>query len=165
MQASSKPQQTMSKKLLVSRHCTHTTLWYATDARFVPIAINNKCGDNDGVMVQDASEQIDLIITADTVVILDDEIIGKPKSEADAMATLRRLSGRSHEVVTAIVLLLPAHKAADYMEEPLTIVRSASTEVRFATLSESDITAYVQTGDPMYSDGMHNNGQQRSRQY
>jgi septum formation protein len=131
----------------------------------VPIAINNKCGDNDGVMVQDASEQIDLIITADTVVILDDEIIGKPKSEADAMATLRRLSGRSHEVVTAIVLLLPAHKAADYMEEPLTIVRSASTEVRFATLSESDITAYVQTGDPMYSDGMHNNGQQRSRQY
>ena len=101
-------------------------------------------------------DDVDLIITADTIVVLDDEVIGKPIDAADAAATLARLSDRSHRVVSAIVLLVPRRRTdatarqARSGDEALTIVASESTEVHFASLSESEIAAYVQTGDPLY---------------
>ena len=91
--------------------------------------------------------------------VLDDEVIGKPIDAADAAATLARLSDRSHRVVSAIVLLVPRRRTdatarqARSGDEALTIVASESTEVHFASLSESDIAAYVQTGDPLYVAG------------
>ena len=75
----------------------------------------------------------DLLLTADTVVLLDDKILDKPVSEEDARDHLHRLSGRSHRVITGIVL-------TDRTE---TIERSVETEVYFAPLTEDDITYYI----------------------
>ena len=75
----------------------------------------------------------DLVITADTVVIVDDEILGKPHDETQAKAMLRRISGRSHQVVTG-VCLVTKDKRREF---------SVSTDVTFRCLTESEIDYYV----------------------
>ncbi len=85
------------------------------------------------------------VLGADTTLEVDGEIIGKPTSPADACATLARLSGRSHRVLTSVAL-------ADEMRcECLTSV----SEVRFRTLSETEIRAYVASGEPMDKAGAY----------
>ena len=75
----------------------------------------------------------DLVITADTVVIVDNDILGKPHDESEAKAMLRRISGRSHQVVTG-VCLVTKDKRREF---------SVSTDVTFRSLSESEIDYYV----------------------
>ncbi|MCC2597529.1 Maf family nucleotide pyrophosphatase [Pusillimonas sp. MFBS29] len=85
------------------------------------------------------------ILSADTTVILDDDILGKPLNAEDAYSMLRRLSGRRHEVRTAVVL---AH--AGELHEAVSI-----TEVHFKALTESEIAAYCATGEPMGKAGAY----------
>ena len=80
-----------------------------------------------------AIHEDDLVITADTVVIVDNDILGKPHDESEAKAMLRRISGRSHQVVTG-VCLVTKDKRRDF---------SVSTDVTFRSLSESEIDYYV----------------------
>jgi len=80
-----------------------------------------------------------IVLGADTEVVLDDHVFGKPRDAADAAAMLRRLSGRTHEVLTAVVIVsntLEAHALS-------------RTEVSFSTLTESEITAYSTSSEPM----------------
>jgi len=77
------------------------------------------------------------ILGVDTLVALDGEIFGKPASEQDAAATLRRLQGRTHEVVSGLALLGPDN----------TQVVHEATEVTFRELDEATIARYVQTGE------------------
>ena len=77
------------------------------------------------------------ILGVDTVVALDGEIFGKPASEQDAAVTLRRLQGRTHEVVSGLALLGPDN----------TQVVHEATEVTFRELDEATIARYVQTGE------------------
>ena len=79
------------------------------------------------------------VLAADTIVTIDDRLLGKPRDDADAAAMLRRLSGRSHEVLTGVAL------ASDRGEPACAIAR---TEVRFAPLSEDEIAWYVASGEP-----------------
>lgn len=78
------------------------------------------------------------VLGADTLVVCNDVILGKPASDADAAAMLGRLSGRTHEVITGVCLI----NGRD--------VRSGveRTTVTFADLSEADIAWYVATGEP-----------------
>ena len=78
------------------------------------------------------------VLTADTTVILHGEILGKPQDLHDAKQMLKRLSGQTHQVHTAVVL---AHQ--DKFMEDVSI-----TEVRLKTLSENEIDAYCATGEP-----------------
>jgi len=79
------------------------------------------------------------------VMVLDDEVFGKPQDHADAAAMLRRLSGRTHEVLTAVVVVSKTHEA-----------RALSrTDVSFSTLGESEIAAYVASGEPMGKAGAY----------
>lgn len=78
------------------------------------------------------------VLGADTEVVLDGEILGKPADRAHGLALLRRLSGRTHEVLTAISLL---HH--DAVHEAL-----AESRVTFTTLSEAEIERYWATGEP-----------------
>lgn len=78
-----------------------------------------------------------LVIGADTEVVLDDEVFGKPVDADDAAAMLRRLSGRTHRAVSTLWCV-----SAD-REEHATCV----TEVDFASLDEADIAAYVACGE------------------
>ena len=75
----------------------------------------------------------ELIITADTVVILGDEILGKPVDEADAVRMLKLLSGRTHQVMTG-VCLLTAEKESCF---------DVTTDVTFKALSDDEIHYYV----------------------
>ncbi len=86
-----------------------------------------------------------LILAADTVVLLDDDILGKPKDEADAKAMLARLSGRTHRVVTGVCL----------MQDDRADVFSVTTEVYFRQLSREQISFYVDTYKPMDKAGSY----------
>jgi septum formation protein len=85
-----------------------------------------------------AAEPGAVVLGADTEVVLDDHVFGKPTDAASAAAMLRRLSGRSHRVLSAV------HCVADGRAEQ----RLQVSEVRFAELDEATIAAYVATGEP-----------------
>lgn len=87
----------------------------------------------------------DLIVTADTVVIVDGEIMGKPKSHDDACAMLKRLSGRAHTVITGVTLTT-AEKMHTFSE---------ATDVHFAALSDDEISEYVERYKPFDKAGSY----------
>jgi septum formation protein len=79
-----------------------------------------------------------VVLGADTAVVLDGRILGKPRDRADALATLAALSGREHEVLTAVALV-DAQRSA---------TRVVASRVRFRTLEREEIEAYWDTGEP-----------------
>lgn len=81
-----------------------------------------------------------LVVGADTVVVLPDRILGKPRSREEAAAMLRSLSGRDHVVVTGVAVVDSGTGARAEASE--------ATRVFFRPLSEADIEAYVATGEP-----------------
>jgi len=86
-----------------------------------------------------------ILITADTIVLLDNEILGKPKDEPDAMAMLRKLSGKKHEVITGVVIT-----TADAQT-----VFSVKTDVYFKILTEQEIAYYVKNYRPLDKAGAY----------
>lgn len=88
----------------------------------------------------------EVLITADTVVILDDEIIGKPRDLEDAKVVLRKLSGRTHRVVTRVSIGRSGESLESF---------SATTEVMFAELSDSQIDYYVDKYKPLDKAGAY----------
>lgn len=78
------------------------------------------------------------IVAADTVVVLDGHVMGKPKDDAEATAMLRMLAGRTHEVLTGVVVRL-GDEQRGHVER---------TRVRVAGLTSADISWYVGTGEP-----------------
>lgn len=86
-----------------------------------------------------------LIVAADTVVVLDGDIIGKPASVADAERTLARLQGRTHTVVTGMALVLNGR----------TVSGVEDVAVTFGSLTATDISEYVATGEPMDKAGSY----------
>lgn len=88
-----------------------------------------------------------IIIAADTVVVVDGEILGKPVDEADARRMLLKLSGRRHQVITGV--------AVCDARTGNTLVDTVSTDVYFRPLSEEEIEEYIRTGDPMDKAGAY----------
>lgn len=78
-----------------------------------------------------------VVLGADTEVVLDGEIFGKPADEAEAEAMLRRLSGRTHRVLSAVCLVDRAREAQ----------AMCASEVSFAVLEDADIRGYLDTGE------------------
>jgi septum formation protein len=109
-------------------------------ARAAAAAARMNAGDSDS-----ASDR--LFIGADTAVVVDVEIFGKPESDADARRTLRRLSGRAHEVHTGLALV----------REPGGVERVGEeiTRVMFAALSDEEVDRYVETGEPFGKAGAY----------
>ena len=87
------------------------------------------------------------VLSADTIVVLDKEIFGKPAGAEDARRMLERLSGRTHEVITGVCL----------MREAPAFCRAGSvvTRVTFKELSAPEISAYVATGEPLDKAGAY----------
>lgn len=86
-----------------------------------------------------------VVLGADTVVVVDDEVLGKPRDAADATRMLRLLSGRAHEVLTGVAVI----------GQGGTVSRVERTTVWFAPLSERDIAWYVASGEPMDKAGAY----------
>ncbi|HEY6344611.1 MAG TPA: nucleoside triphosphate pyrophosphatase [Bryobacteraceae bacterium] len=90
-------------------------------------------------------DRAEIVLGADTIVVLGDRVLEKPADARDARNMLTTLSGREHTVITGICLLYPGGE----------IVDSESTRVWFATLDPSEIEAYVQSGEPMDKAGAY----------
>ena len=91
----------------------------------------------------------ELVLAADTIVVIDGEILGKPVDAADARAMLARLAGREHEVYTGVAL-------ADASASPSRLVsRVERTEVRIREMTSLEIAAYVAGGEPMDKAGAY----------
>lgn len=88
-----------------------------------------------------------LVLGADTVVALGDQVLGKPTSPAVAEQTLRLLSGQSHRVLTAFGLVA--------LNSGAEISECAETIVEFRALSDAEIQEYVKTGEPMDKAGSY----------
>jgi septum formation protein len=88
-----------------------------------------------------------LVIAADTIVVVDGRIFGKPVDGADACRMLRVLSGRTHVVHTAVAVVRDAGRRVESEVE--------STRVTFRELDDSEVAAYVATGEPMDKAGAY----------
>lgn len=88
-----------------------------------------------------------IVITADTIVVLDKEIIGKPRDPKDAYAILSKLSNRTHSVYTGFAIHNSATKK--------TIVAYEKTNVTFRKLTQTEIRDYIKSGSPMDKAGAY----------
>ena len=103
-------------------------------ARDKAIAASHRCQDTGGV-----------VVAADTVVVVNGQILGKPKDSADARRMLRLLSSGVHEVHTAVVVRTPAGERAELV----------TTRVRFVPLDDAEIDWYVASGEPVGKAGAY----------
>lgn len=87
----------------------------------------------------------DIVLGADTVVVIDNQILGKPADASDAAHMLRLLSGREHQVITGVCLVAGGQCS----------VASETTSVTMSALSEKEIADYVATGEPMDKAGAY----------
>jgi septum formation protein len=85
------------------------------------------------------------ILAADTIVVVEEEVLGKPRDQQDAARMLRLLSGREHQVITGVSLI------GNGFED----VRSETTTVHFSTMSDVDIREYIASGEPMDKAGAY----------
>ena len=87
----------------------------------------------------------DVVLGADTVVVVDGQLLGKPSDAADAARMLRLLSGRNHQVITGVCLVVNGQPS----------VASETTVVTMSEITGEDIAAYVATGEPMDKAGAY----------
>lgn len=87
----------------------------------------------------------DVVIAADTIVVLNNMILGKPENSEEALKMLRNLSGRTHEVFTGVAVFYKGKKK----------VAVEKTSVKFRKLIDKEIQAYVKTGDPLDKAGAY----------
>jgi septum formation protein len=88
-----------------------------------------------------------LIISADTVVVNDGVILGKPKDRDDAYRILKGLSGRTHNVYTGVCVLR--------LSDAYTVCKYVKTDVTFKELSDEKINRYIESGEPMDKAGAY----------
>ena len=87
----------------------------------------------------------EVIIAADTIVVCDGQVLGKPRDEEDAFRMLTLLSGREHQVMTGMTVLW----------DEGTVTCTEVTDIRFRSLTEKEIHAYIRTGEPMDKAGAY----------
>lgn len=88
-----------------------------------------------------------IIIGGDTVVVLNDKILGKPKSEEDAYRMLKELSGKTHKVYSGIVVINMYNNKIDES--------AIYTEVKMSALTDKEILDYIKTGEPLDKAGAY----------
>lgn len=87
----------------------------------------------------------ELVIAADTIVVIGSMILGKPRNEKEARAMLRALSGKTHEVKTGVALCFEGQMKTAVV----------TTEVTFETMSDDDMDEYIASGEPMDKAGAY----------
>ena len=87
----------------------------------------------------------DVVIAADTIVVCEGQVLGKPRDEADAFRMLQLLSGRDHQVMTGLTVLV-----GDRIQ-----THTEVTDIHFRNLSEKEIRSYIATGEPMDKAGSY----------
>ncbi|MDE7230225.1 MAG: Maf family protein [Oscillospiraceae bacterium] len=128
------------------------------DFKIIPAAgeelIPDGTGPKDAVLLlsRQKAEEIyaqykgEIIISADTIVVIDNKILGKPCDEEQAFEMLKTLSGRSHTVFTGVCVIFADGTSKNFAER---------TDVEFYPLSDSEIRGYIATGEPMDKAGAY----------
>ncbi len=96
--------------------------------------------------VRDKAEPDEIILAADTIVVLNGEVLGKPSDKKEAVEFLKKLSSNYHTVITGFALLFPNGKLVSGLEK---------TEVKFKRMSLKEIEWYVDTGEPLDKAGAY----------
>ncbi|MCH3913980.1 MAG: Maf family protein [Acidaminococcaceae bacterium] len=119
--------------------------YHETESGLAPevLVSTNALGKARSVLAQCSDEVV--VIAADTVVVLDGEILGKPKNKEEAGEMLRALSGKAHWVLTGTGVFYRGKHA----------VRVSATKVYFRNLNEKEIQSYVATGEPLDKAGAY----------
>jgi septum formation protein len=104
-----------------------------------PVAYVTRMSNEKHAAVSNSLDSGSLVISADTVVLIDDDILGKPESAEDGFSMLCRLSGTQHRVLTSVTIGLNGGKNEQFVIE---------TIVRFRTLTTIECAAYWRTGEP-----------------
>jgi septum formation protein len=86
-----------------------------------------------------------VVLGADTVVVVDEHLLEKPRDTRDAARMLGMLSGRAHQVITGVCVVATGYEQTE----------AETTEVRFSAISESEVANYVQSGEPMDKAGAY----------
>ena len=94
-----------------------------------------------------SKQKSDLVISADTIVVLDDNVLGKPKDEEEARQMISNLSGRTHQVITGISLI--------NLENNKKIIDYVVSNVKFKKLSKDDINDYIKTKESLDKAGAY----------
>ncbi|WP_291648732.1 Maf-like protein [Clostridium sp.] len=97
--------------------------------------------------VKESLKEEAIIIAGDTVVVLDDKILGKPNNEEDAYSMLKQLSGRTHRVYSGLVVINMYNNKIEQ--------ESLYTEVKFSNLTEEEIKSYIKTEEPLDKAGAY----------
>jgi septum formation protein len=95
------------------------------------------------------SQPQNYVLGADTIVVIDNMILGKPRDAADAARTLRLLSGRTHAVITGVCVVSP------HASKPEPQTTSETTLVTMCAISDDEIRDYIATGEPMDKAGAY----------
>ncbi|MNE46658.1 Maf-like protein YhdE [compost metagenome] len=123
---------------MVSAEIDETPLTNESPAAYVERLARGKAEAGLAVLRASEAQPRTVVLGADTAVILDGRILGKPLDEADALAMLTHLSGREHEVLTAVAVL----------DGQRCETRSVTSRVRFRALGTQEIQSYWATGEP-----------------
>ena len=115
------------------------------DGEFAPEAIAEQLALKKSSFYQNELSENELLITADTTVVLNGEVLNKPKDYQDARSMLQKLSGANHQVITGVALT-SAEKQASF---------SAVTHVYFKVLSTAEIDHYIQAYQPFDKAGAY----------
>jgi septum formation protein len=100
--------------------------------------------------------QDDFVLGADTIVVVDAQILGKPRDAADAARMLRLLSGRKHQVTTGVCLISPQPRTENRkLETGFEDIRSETTLVTMDALTDEEIRSYIATTEPMDKAGAY----------
>lgn len=102
------------------------------------------------ILEKEASLAWSLVVSADTIVVLDERVFGKPESSRHSIKMLQEMSGREHKVLTAYALSLFKGK-----EKKTAYIDVSSTGVKFRKLKLSEIKTYVKTGEPLDKSGSY----------
>lgn len=98
----------------------------------------------------------EFVLGADTIVVVDDQILGKPRDDSDAARTLRLLSRRTHQVTTGVCLMGPSLGTENQeLGTGFEDTRSETTLVTMGPLTEEDIRSYIATAEPMDKAGAY----------
>jgi septum formation protein len=121
-----------------------------------PRAFAERMAREKALAVACKTDDLVFILGADTIVVVDAEILGKPRDGADAARMLRLLSGRTHQVITAVCLVGPQPRTENQQPETgFEDIRSETTLVTMEALSDDDIHSYIATGEPMDKAGAY----------
>jgi septum formation protein len=114
-----------------------------------PYELVRKLSYGKAYAVREHAQDEDIIIGADTIVVVDGKIYGKPQDEQDAFRMIRSIAGRVHEVCTGVTVILcgkPVDKCETFCD---------ATEVHVATMTDEQIYEYIATGEPMDKAGAY----------